>query len=104
MPYASYMNREKILLLVLLMALLASGEVSQGRRHVRSLLMGKDEETGARHAHKYAVAVSCSLDTHVWLVSVLRVVQIDDCFHCKSVLSICGALSAWDGVYWFMFG
>ena len=85
------MNREKISPLVLLMAFLASGEVSQGRSHIRSLLMGEDEETGSRHAHKNAVAVSCSLDTHVRLVSVLRVVQIDDCFHCKSVLSMCGA-------------
>ena len=78
------MNREKISPLVLsnvFLALLASGEVSQGRSHIRSLLMGEDEETGSRNAHKYAVAVSCSLDAHVWLVSVLRVVQIDDCFH-----------------------
>ena len=91
------MNREKISPLVLsnvFLALLASGEVSQGRSHVRCLLMGKDEETGSRHAHKNAVAVSCSLDTHVRLVIVLRVVQIDDCFHCKSVLSICDELSA----------
>ena len=77
MPYASYMNREKISPLVLLtvpLAFLASGEVSQGRSHVRCLLMGEDEETGSRYAHKYAVAVSCSLDAHVRLVSVLRVV------------------------------
>ena len=90
------MNREKILPLVLsnvFLAFLASGEVSQGRSHIRSLLMGKDEETGARHSHKHAVAVSCSLDTHVRLVSVLRVVQIDDCFHCKSVLSKYGELA-----------
>ena len=84
------MNREKISPLVLLMALLASGEVSQGRSYVLCLLMGEDEETGSGDAHEYAVAVSCSLDAHVWLVSVLRVVQIDDCFHCKSVLSMCG--------------
>ena len=85
------MNREKISPLVLLMALFASGEVAQGRSHVRCLLMGEDEETGSRHSHKYAVAVSCSLDTHVRLVIVLRVIQIDDCFHCKSVLSECVA-------------
>ena len=100
------MNWEKISPLVLsnvLLAFLASGEVSQGRSHVRSLLMGEDEETGSRYSHKYTVAVSCSLDTHVRLVSVLRVIQIDDCFHCKSVLSVCGVLSAWDGVYWFVF-
>ena len=74
MPYASYMNREKISQLLLLMAFLASGEVTQGRSHVRCLLMGEDEETGSWHAHEYAVAVSCSLDTHVRLVSVIRVV------------------------------
>ena len=68
------MNREKISPLVLLMALLASGEVSQGRSHVRCLLMGEDEETATGDAHKYAVAVSCSLDTQVRLVSVIRVV------------------------------
>ena len=85
------MNREKISPLLLLMALLASGEVSQGRSHVRCLLMGEDQEAATGDAHEYAVAVSCSLDTHVRLVSVLRVIQIDDCFHCKSVLSMCVA-------------
>ena len=93
------MNREKISPLVLLMVRLASGEVTQGRSHVRCLLMGEDEETATGDAHKYAVAVSCSLDAHVRLVSVLRVIQIDDCFHCKSVLSVCGVLSAW-GADW----
>ena len=100
------MNREKISPLVLsnvFLALLASGEVTKSRCHVRCLLMGKDEETGSRHAHKYAVAVSCSLDTHVRLVSVLRVIQIDDCFHCKSVLSVCGVLSAFGADWHKMF-
>ena len=71
------MNSAKISPLVLsivLLAFLASGEVSQGRGHVLCLLMGEDEETGSWDAHEYAVAVSCSLDAHVWLVSVLRVV------------------------------
>ena len=90
------MNREKISPLVLLMAFLASGEVSQGRSHIRCLLMGKDEETATGDAHEYAVAVSCSLNAHVRLVSVLRVVQIDDCLHCESALSVYGVLSAWD--------
>ena len=68
------MNREKISRLFLLMALLASGEVSQGRSYVLCLLMGEDEETGSGDAHEHAVAVSCSLDTHVRLVIVIRVV------------------------------
>ena len=63
-----------LVLSIVLLAFLASGEVSQGRGYVLCLLMGKDEETGSRHAHEYAVAVSCSLDAHVWLVIVLRVV------------------------------
>ena len=75
------MHREKISPLVLLLALLASGEVSQGRSHVRCLLMGEDEETGSWHAHKYAVAVARPLDAHVRLVIVIRVVQFDDRFH-----------------------
>src|SRR5699024_7088498 len=81
MPYASCMNWAKILPLVLLMALLASGEVTKSRCHVLCLLTGENDEPAAGDAHKYTVAVARPLDTHVRLVIVLRVVQIDDRFH-----------------------
>src|SRR5699024_11991491 len=84
MPYASCMNCWKISPLVLLMvalAFLASGEVTKSRCHVLCLLTGENDEPAAGDAHKYTVAVVRPLDAHVRLVIVLRVVQIDDRFH-----------------------